>query len=59
VSYVLALSLQGVCGALSVLIIVFGALLILHTLQYSGGMETIQYGMRGISGDMRVQAIII
>ncbi|GHS95744.1 L-lactate permease [Synergistales bacterium] len=59
VPYVAALSLQGVSSALSVLIIVFGALLILHTLQYSGGMETIQYGMRTISRDMRVQAIII
>jgi lactate permease len=59
VPYVLALTLQGVSSALSVLIIVFGALLILHTLQYSGGMETIQYGMQGISRDMRVQAIIV
>ncbi|MDR1965717.1 MAG: L-lactate permease [Synergistaceae bacterium] len=58
-SYIAALSLQGVSSALSVLIVVFGALLILHTLQYSGGMETIQYGMQGISRDMRVQAIII
>jgi lactate permease len=59
VPYVAALSLQGVSSAVSVLIIVFGALLILHTLQYSGGMETIQYGMQTISKDMRVQAIII
>jgi lactate permease len=58
-SYVAALSLQGVSSAFSVLIIVFGALLILHTLQYSGGIETIQYGMQGISRDMRVQAVII
>ncbi|MDR3038237.1 MAG: L-lactate permease, partial [Candidatus Adiutrix sp.] len=57
--YVAALSLQGVSSAAGVLIIVFGALLILHTLQYSGGMETIQYGMQGVSKDMRVQAIII
>ncbi|MDR1590617.1 MAG: L-lactate permease [Puniceicoccales bacterium] len=57
--YVSALSLQGVINAASVLIIVFGALLLLHTLQYSGAMETIQYGMRNISKDMRVQAIII
>jgi lactate permease len=57
--YVSALSLQGVISAVSVLIIVFGALLILHTLQYSGAMETIQYGMQCISQDMRVQAIII
>jgi lactate permease len=57
--YVLALSLQGVSAAAGVLIIVFGALLILHTLQYSGGMETIQYGMQSVSKDMRVQAMII
>ncbi|MDR3073499.1 MAG: L-lactate permease [Deltaproteobacteria bacterium] len=59
VRYVAALSLQGVSSAVGVLIIVFGALLILHTLQYSGGMETIQYGMQGVSKDMRVQAIIV
>ncbi|MDR0418011.1 MAG: L-lactate permease [Puniceicoccales bacterium] len=57
--YVTALSLQGVISAISVLIIVFGALLILHTLQYSGAMETIQHGMQSISKDMRIQAIII
>jgi lactate permease len=59
VPYVFALTLQGISSAASVLIIVFGALLILHTLQASGGMETIQYGMQQISKDMRVQAIII
>ena len=57
--YVAALSIQGVISAVGVLIIVFGALVILHTLQYSGGMETIQYGMQSVSKDMRVQAIII
>ncbi|MDR1946968.1 MAG: L-lactate permease [Desulfovibrio sp.] len=59
VHYVMALSLQGVSSAVGVLIIVFGALLILHTLQASGGMETIQYGMQGVSKDMRIQAIIV
>jgi len=57
--YVIALSLQGVITAVGVLIIVFGAILILFTLQESGGMETIQYGMQNISPDKRVQAIII
>jgi lactate permease len=57
--YIVALSLQGIVSATGVLIIVFGALLILHTLQYSGGMETIQYGMQTVSKDMRIQAIII
>jgi len=59
VGYVTALSLQGIVIAIGVLIIVFGAILILYTLKYSGGMETIQYGMQNISRDKRIQAIII
>ncbi len=57
--YLAALSLQGVVVAIGVLIIVFGAILIMFTLQQSGGMETIQYGMQNISPDRRVQTIII
>ncbi len=57
--YVAALSLQGIVIAIGVLIIVFGAIIILYTLKYSGGMETIQYGMQNISRDKRIQAIII
>lgn len=59
VSYLAALSLQGVVTAIGILIIVFGAIIILYTLKYSGGMETIQYGMQNVSADRRVQAIII
>ncbi len=59
VGYVTALTLHGFITAISVLIIVFGAILIMFTLQYSGGMETIQYGMQQISDDKRIQAIII
>jgi lactate permease len=59
VKYVAALSIQGVITAVGILIIVFGAILILMTLRDSGGMETIQSGMQDISPDMRVQAIII
>lgn len=54
-----ALSIQGVIIAIGVLIIVFGAILILYTLEKSGGMETIQYGMQNVSRDRRVQTIII
>ncbi len=57
--YVAALSLQGVVTAISILIIVFGAILILYTLKHSGAMETIQCGFQGISPDPRVQVIII
>lgn len=59
ITRVLALSIQGVIIAIGVLIIVFGAILILYTLEKSGGMETIQYGMQNVSRDRRVQAIII
>ncbi|EPR39884.1 L-lactate transport [Desulfovibrio sp. X2] len=59
VGYIAALSIQGVITAIGILIIVFGAILILYTLRDSGGMETIQCGMQNISPDMRVQAIII
>mgnify|MGYP000125132774 CR=1 FL=1 len=59
VGYIAALSIQGVITAVGILIIVFGAILILYTLRDSGGMETIQHGMQNISPDMRVQAVII
>ncbi|HCB14692.1 MAG TPA: L-lactate permease [Gammaproteobacteria bacterium] len=59
IGYIAALSVQGVITAVGILIIVFGAIIILYTLKYSGGMETIQHGMQNISGDRRVQAIII
>jgi lactate permease len=54
VGYIAALSLQGIVVAIGVLIIVFGAIIILYTLKYSGAMETIQYGMQNISRDRRV-----
>ncbi|MDR2850956.1 MAG: L-lactate permease [Desulfovibrio sp.] len=57
--FLMALSLQGVVVAIGVLVIVFGAILILYTLEKSGGMETIQYGMQNVSRDRRLQAIII
>jgi len=57
--YVAALSLHGVVTAVSVLIIVFGAIVILYTLKASGGMETIQWGMQQVTPDARIQAIII
>ena len=44
--YVAALTLQGIVTAIGVLIIVFGAILILFTLEKSGGMETSSTGCR-------------
>ncbi len=56
---VAASTLQGFGVAINILIIVFGAILILHTLRDSGGMETINHGFHGITQDRRVQTIII
>ncbi|SDL09079.1 lactate permease [Maridesulfovibrio ferrireducens] len=58
-AYVAALTLQGFVTATGILIIVFGAIIILYTLKYSGGMETIQYGFQGITRDPRIQVLII
>lgn len=56
---VAASTLSGFGSAINVLIIVFGAILILYTLRESGAMETISYGFTIISPDRRVQTIII
>ncbi len=58
-AYVAALTLQGAVTATGILVIVFGAIIILYTLKYSGAMETIQYGFQNISRDRRVQVLII
>lgn len=57
--YISALTFQGCVVAFNLLIIVFGAILLLHTLSESGGMETIQSGFRSISKDPRIQMVII
>ncbi|MFZ5969562.1 MAG: L-lactate permease [Bacillota bacterium] len=56
---VLAYSVFGVLKAIDVLIIIFGAILILNTLKQSGAMATINNGFNGITKDRRIQAIII
>ncbi len=54
-----AATLEGALGALNILIIVFGAVLLLNTLINSGAMEVISRGFHGISRDRRIQAVII
>lgn len=56
---VMAYSVFGALKALDILIIIFGAILILNTLKVSGAMATIAGGFRGISDDRRVQAVIV
>lgn len=56
---VAAASLEGLIIAVTLLYIVFGALLLLATVVGSGAMETIKAGFNHISPDRRVQAIIV
>lgn len=56
---VLASTLQGLVITVGVLWIIFGAILLLNTLKYSGGITAIRAGFATISPDRRIQAIII
>lgn len=52
-------SIAGLFSSIEVLIIIFGAILVMNTLKMSGGMVAINNGFRSISPDARVQAVII
>lgn len=59
IQHVLGYTFFGFLKAFDILIIIFGAILILNTLKLSGAMATINNGFNGITTDRRVQAIII
>ncbi|MEM1368367.1 MAG: L-lactate permease [Cyanobacteria bacterium P01_H01_bin.15] len=54
-----AASIQGIVATAEILYIVFGAILLLNTLQESGAITAIRQSLLGISRDRRVQVIII
>lgn len=56
---VLASTLQGMIVTAAVLWIIFGAIMLLNTLQNSGAISTIRAGFTNISPDRRVQALIL
>ena len=56
---VVAASINGLVVALTVLYIIFGAILLLNTLQEGGALKTIRQGFTDITPDRRVQVIII
>ena len=58
-SRVLASSLQGLIITLGILWIIFGAIMLLNTLKYSGAITTIREGFSNITDDRRVQVILI
>ncbi|WP_174614440.1 L-lactate permease [Virgibacillus ihumii] len=56
---VAAASVHGLIVAITLLFIIFGAILLLNTLQESGGLHTIRRGFTDITPDRRIQVIII
>lgn len=56
---VAAASVHGLVVAVTLLFIIFGAILLLNTLQESGGLHTIRQGFTDITPDRRIQVIII
>jgi lactate permease len=56
---VAAASANGLIIAMTLLYIIFGALLLLNTLQRSGGLGVIRAGFTSITPDRRIQVIII
>ncbi|MCI2425040.1 L-lactate permease [Candidatus Acetothermia bacterium] len=59
VRWLAAASLLGALAAVNILIIIFGAVLLMNTLTRSRAMATINRGFHGISPDRRIQAIIV
>lgn len=56
---ILASSIQGMFITFDILYIIFGAILLLTLLNYSGAIKVIRQGFSGISLDRRVQVVII
>lgn len=56
---VAASSVQGLFLTFDLLVIIFGAILLLNTLEQSGGVSAIRSSFRTISDDRRVQVVII
>ncbi|MEM7476043.1 MAG: L-lactate permease [Planctomycetota bacterium] len=56
---VTAASIKGLIISVELLYIIFGAILLLNTLRYSGALQTIRDSFRSISPDRRIQVIIV
>ena len=56
---VTAATFKGLIVAASLLFIIFGAILLLNTLQESGALATIRHGLTHVTADRRIQVIVI
>ncbi|HSR42563.1 MAG TPA: L-lactate permease, partial [Longimicrobiales bacterium] len=54
-----ASSIQGLFVTFDILLIIFGALLLLKTLERSGAVRAIRAGFRTVSDDRRVQVVVV
>lgn len=54
-----AATVNGVVTALTLLFIVFGAVLLLNTLKVGGALAAIRQGFMDVSPDRRIQVIIV
>ncbi len=52
-------SFNGIIVAVGLLYIIFGSILLLYTIMESGGLHQIRESLTGITGDRRVQVIIV
>lgn len=59
VDRVVAATLQGIVITIEILLIIFGAILLLNTLKQSGAVQVIKGSLFSISPDRRIQVIII
>ncbi len=59
ISRIMASTIQGLVITVGILWIIFGAIMLLNTLKYSGAMLTIRKGFSHISSDRRIQVILI
>ncbi|GAB4429377.1 MAG: L-lactate permease [Anaerolineae bacterium] len=58
-SHVVASTIQGLFVTVDILLIIFGAILLLNTLKHSGAVTAIRRGFSNVSNDRRVQVVII
>jgi lactate permease len=57
--HIAASTVQGLFVTFDILLIIFGAILLLKTLERSGGVAAIRRSFNGISNDRRVQIVIV
>lgn len=56
---IVASSIQGLFVTFDILFIIFGAILLLNTLKFSGAIHVIRSGFSDISQDRRIQVVIV